>query len=117
MVPSWVQFEPLFVEYWNVTVPVGVTSKTPAIVAAAVVDPPRDIGLVGFRVKAIAVGLELPTIENILLQLHDAGLMVEKPVISSDPRGLLLKFPAVPFTFGKLHVSIPNGKSIQRKDS
>ena len=67
--------------------------------------------------KAIAIGLDFPIIENILLQLHDAGLMVEKPVISSDPRGLLLKFPAVPFTFGKLHVSIPNGKSIHGNDS
>ena len=64
MVPSWIHVEPLFAEYWNVTVPVGVTSKTPEIVAVAVIDPPIDIGLAGFRVEARAVGVALLTVSD-----------------------------------------------------
>ena len=75
MVPSWVHVEPLFVEYWNVTVPVGVTPKTPEIVMAAVADPPREIGLVGFRVEVGAVGLALLTVSDAAFPVAPLNLL------------------------------------------
>jgi len=48
-------------------VPVGVTPETPEIVTAAVIDPPRVIGLVGFRVGTGTVGLALFTVRVVAL--------------------------------------------------
>ena len=62
VVPSVLHEVPLLVETWKVTVPVGVTPETPEIVTAAVTDPPRIIGLVGFRVGTGTVGLALFTV-------------------------------------------------------
>jgi hypothetical protein len=58
---------PLLVETWKVTEPVGVMPETPEIVTAAVIDPPRVIGLAGFRVGTGTVGLALFTVRVVAL--------------------------------------------------
>ncbi len=54
---------PPSVEYWNVTIPVGVaTPAMPVTVTDAVADCPRIIVLAGFRVGFAIVGFALFTV-------------------------------------------------------
>ena len=53
---------PPSVEYWNVIDPVGVPTE-PVTVTEAVTEPPKVIGLTGFKVGAGTVGDPLLTVK------------------------------------------------------
>jgi hypothetical protein len=66
-VPSVLHEVPLLAETWKVTVPVGITPETPEIVRVAVTDPPRIMGLIGFRIGTGTDGLALFTVRVAVL--------------------------------------------------